>query len=158
MRSHLEHALAMNQLLHFPEELERIIGPSARSYDYGHDENMGMEPAAVDIKETAKGYVFYADVPGLTKSDIQVFVEEEKMLVIKCQGGKRKREEVEDEENCKYLRMERKRNPTFVRKFTLPGEANVDGISASCVDGVLTVTVPRIPPVMKSKTIEISVK
>jgi len=72
MRSHLEHALAMNQLLHFPEELERIIGPSAQSYDYGHDENKGMEPVAADIKETAKGYVFYADVPGLTKSDIQV--------------------------------------------------------------------------------------
>ena len=31
-----------------------------------------MEPAAVDIKETPKEYVFYADVSGLTKSDIQV--------------------------------------------------------------------------------------
>ena len=29
-----------------------------------------LEPAAVDIKETLKEYVFYADVPGLTKSDI----------------------------------------------------------------------------------------
>jgi len=156
MKSYLDHALAMSPLLHFPEELERIIIPSARSYDQ-HEENKGMEPAAVDIKETPKEYVFYADVPGLTKSDIQAYVEEDKLLVIKYQGGKRKREGVEDEECCKYLRMERKRNPKFARKFTLPGDANVEGISASCVDGVLTVTVPRIPPAMKSKTIQISV-
>ena len=31
-----------------------------------------MEPVAMDMKETPKEYVFYADVPGLTKSDIQV--------------------------------------------------------------------------------------
>ena len=88
---------------------------------------------------------------------LKVYVEEQKLLVIKCQGGKRKREGVEDEESCKYLRMERKRNPKFTRKFTLPGDANVEGISASCVDGVLTVTVPRIPPASRSKTIQISI-
>ena len=53
--------------------------------------------------------------------------------------------------------MERKRNPKFARKFVLPSDANVEGISASCVDGVLTVTVPRIPPASKSKTIQISI-
>lgn len=157
MKSYLDHALAMSPLLHFPEELERIKIPSGWLHDHNHEENKGMEPAAVDIKETPKEYVFYADVPGLTKSDIQVYVEEEKLLVIKCQGGKRKREAVEDEEGCKYLRMERKRSPKFARKFTLPGDANVEGISASCVDGVLTVTVPRIPPAMKFKTIQVSV-
>ena len=57
---HSVHALAMNQLLHFPEELEKIINPGARSYDHWHEENKGMEPAAVDIKETPKEYVFYA--------------------------------------------------------------------------------------------------
>ena len=60
MKSSLDHALAMNQLLHFPEELEKIINPGARSYDHWHEENKGMEPAAVDIKETPKEYVFYA--------------------------------------------------------------------------------------------------
>lgn len=88
---------------------------------------------------------------------MKVYVEEETLLVIECQGVKRKRDAVEDEEGCKYLRVERKRSPKSARKFTLPGDANVEGISASCVDGVLTVTVPRIPPAMEFKTIQISV-
>uniref|UniRef100_A0A0D6R9V8 SHSP domain-containing protein n=1 Tax=Araucaria cunninghamii TaxID=56994 RepID=A0A0D6R9V8_ARACU len=153
------HLIAtLNQFFHFPEELEKMVSSSARSYredDKGAAASAAMASAAVDIKETPKEYVFYTDVPGLTKSDIQVHVEDGKVLVMKCQG-KRKREG-EEEEECKYLRMERKSNRKFVRKFTLPGDADVDKISASCADGVLTVTVPRIPPEKKSKTIEISV-
>lgn len=143
----------LNQFFHIPEELEKMISPAARSY--GQDDMAGVFAAAVDIKETPKEYIFYTDVPGLTKSDIQVNVEEGKVLVLRCQG-KRKREG-EEEEECKFLRMERKTNRKFVRKFTLPGDANVDGISAACADGVLTVTVPRIPPEKKTKTIKISV-
>ena len=60
----------MNKLLHFPEELERTVNPFVRSYDHQQDENKGMEPVVVYIKETPKEYVFYADVPSLTKSDI----------------------------------------------------------------------------------------
>eukprot|EP01018_Ginkgo_biloba_P027671 Gb_39584 [translate_table: standard] len=159
MKTNLEHALdddriiaTVNQLLHFPEELEKMISPPARSY--AREDYQGVLLGAVDIKETSKEYTFYSDVPGLTKSDIQVTVEGDKVLVIKSQG-KRKRED--EEEECKILRMERKTNPKFVRKFVLPGDANVDSISASCVDGVLTVNVPKIPPVVKSKTIEIAV-
>ena len=67
----------MNKLLHFPEELERTVNPFVRSYD--QDENKGMEPVVVYIKETPKEYIFYADVPGLTKSDIQVTDQELKL-------------------------------------------------------------------------------
>jgi len=63
--------------------------------------------------------------------------------VHKFQGGKRKREGVEEEQYCKCLRMERKKNHKFFRKFMLPSDANVKGISASCGDGVLSVIVPR---------------
>ncbi|KAI3995391.1 hypothetical protein MKX01_040507 [Papaver californicum] len=66
---------------------------------------VGSYPA-VDILETPKDYIFHFDVPGLSKTDIQVNVIEEKnadrsrdagqILVIEnaCSGGvKRKREE-----------------------------------------------------------------
>jgi HSP20 family protein len=86
-----------------------------------------------------------------------VYVGDEKVSVIKYEGGKRKNEGVEDEECCNYIQMERKINPKFVRKFTLPGDDNVEGIFISCVDGVFTVIVPRILFAMKSKTIHIYV-
>ena len=72
MKSYMDRALAMSPMLHFSEELERIIILSRRSYDQRYEENKGLEPAAVDIKEMPKEYVFYTDVLGLTKSDIQV--------------------------------------------------------------------------------------
>ena len=69
IKSYLDRALDMSPMLHFPEELERIKIPSEWLYDHHHEENKGV---AVDIEETPKEYVFCADVPGLTKSDIQV--------------------------------------------------------------------------------------
>lgn len=78
------------------------------------------------------------------------------MLTIR---GKRKREEkTEDEAQTKFLRLERK-NGNFFRKFTLPEDVNLDGITASSKDGVLTVKVPKhVPEPEKPKTVEIEVK
>ncbi|KAK3213204.1 hypothetical protein Dsin_017910 [Dipteronia sinensis] len=47
----------------------------------------------------------------------------------------------------------------FMRKFVLPENANTDSISAVCQDGVLTVTVEKLPPPEPKKpmTIEINI-
>ncbi|KAJ0626185.1 putative small heat shock protein HSP20 [Helianthus annuus] len=62
------------------------------------------------------------------------------------------------------MRMERRmeeprRRRRFMRKFPLPENANTDKISAVCQDGVLTVTVEKLPPLepKKSKTIQVQV-
>ena len=53
--------------------------------------------------------------------------------------------------------MERKVGK-FMRKFMLPDNANMDKISATSQDGVLTVTVEKVPPPEpKTKTIEVKV-
>jgi HSP20 family protein len=46
-----------------------------------------------------------------------------------------------------------------MRKFVLPDNADVDKVAAVCRDGVLTVTVEKLPPPepKKPKTIEIKV-
>lgn len=83
-------------------------------------------------------------------------VEDEKTLVIKS-SGKRKREEKEEEEGCKYLRLERRGARTLIRKFRLPEDANVAAITAKCENGVLTVTVEKVPPQPKSKTVQVAI-
>ncbi|KAM0026267.1 putative small heat shock protein HSP20 [Helianthus debilis subsp. tardiflorus] len=47
----------------------------------------------------------------------------------------------------------------FMRKFRLPENANTHKISAVCQDGVLTVTVEKLPPPepKKPKTIQVQV-
>ncbi|KAL8043506.1 hypothetical protein ABFX02_09G124100 [Erythranthe guttata] len=109
-----------------------------------------------DIIDAAKEYTFYVDVPGLSKSDIQVTVEEENTLVIKS-NGKRKREDREEEE-CKYIRLERRPPPQkLTRKFRLPENCNVSAVTAKCENGVLTVVVEKLPPPPKPKTVQVTI-
>ncbi|CAD6233089.1 unnamed protein product [Miscanthus lutarioriparius] len=111
-----------------------------------------MAATPADVKELPGVYVFVVDMPGLGTGDIKVQVEDERVLVI---SGERRREERED---TKYLRMER-RMGKFMRKFVLLDNADMDKISAVCRDGVLTVTVEKLPPPepKKPKTIEVKV-
>ncbi|XP_074317343.1 17.1 kDa class II heat shock protein-like [Silene latifolia] len=114
-----------------------------------------MARTAADVKEYPKAYKFVIDMPGLKSGDIKVTVEDENVLVI---SGERKREEEEKEGGVKYLKMER-RIGKFMRKFVLPENANMEAITAVCQDGVLCVTVEKLPPPepKKPKTIEVKV-
>ncbi|CAO2816645.1 unnamed protein product [Amaranthus hypochondriacus] len=125
---------------------------SAPSNAYVRDARaMARTPA--DVKEYPNSYQFIIDMPGLKSADIKVQVEDDNVLVI---SGERKREE--EKEGVKYIRMER-RIGKFMRKFVLPENANMEKISAVCQDGVLTVSVEKMPPPepKKPKTIEVKV-
>lgn len=157
MESLLEHVLhsdslfsSRNALMSVPDELEKLLNPLARSYIR---DTKAIAGTAVDIKENSKAYSFVSDMPGVKSSDIQVQIEDENVLTIR---GKRKREA--NDEDTKYIRMERK-PAKYLRKFVLPSDANLDAISALSEDGVLTVTVPKVPPPepQKPRTIAIPV-
>ena len=112
-----------------------------------------MAATPADVKEYPNSYVFIVDMPGLKSGDIKVQVEDENVLVV---SGERKRDE--EKEGAKYVRMER-RVGKFMRKFVLPENANADKISAVCQEGVLTVTVEKLPPPepKRPKTVEVKV-
>ncbi|PIN01185.1 Molecular chaperone (small heat-shock protein Hsp26/Hsp42) [Handroanthus impetiginosus] len=148
-------AEAMSELLNFPGTIEKFLLPS-RPNDSNHpNRRSGGASLLADILDTPKEYVFCMDVPGLSKSDIQVTVEEENSLVIKS-NGKRKREE-EEEEGCKYIRLERRPPQNLTRKFKLPENCNLSAITAKCENGVLTVVVEKLPPPPKAKTVEVAI-
>ncbi|KAF3773161.1 heat shock protein [Nymphaea thermarum] len=150
----------LNQLLSVPEEMEKLLNVPTRRYVR---DTKAMASTPADIKEYPSSYVFVLDMPGLKSSEINVQIEEGNVLSI---SGDRKGEEKQqqhkekekEEAEVKYLRMER-RVGKLMRKFNLPKNANVDSISAEYGDGVLTVTVQKLPPPepKKPKTIEISV-
>ncbi|MCL7031673.1 hypothetical protein MKW94_014319 [Papaver nudicaule] len=114
-----------------------------------------MAATLADIKEYPESYVFVVDMPGLKSEEIKVQVEDNNVLVV---AGMRQREDEIKEKEVKYIRMER-RIGKFMRRFILPENANVDAISAVCVDGVLTITVQKLPPPepKKPKTIEVKI-
>ncbi|KAK1416850.1 hypothetical protein QVD17_25967 [Tagetes erecta] len=111
-----------------------------------------MAATPVDVKEYPGSYMFIVDMPGLKSGDIKVELDDNNVLII---SGERKRDE--EKEGVKYLKMER-RMGKLMRKFALPENADTNKISAVCQDGVLMVTVEKLPPPepKKPKTIQVN--
>lgn len=142
----------LNHILTAPDGYESTKSPANAAQSYVRD-TRAQACTAVDVKELPNAYVFVADMPGLKSADIKVQVENDNVLTI---SGERKREEPSDD--TQYLQLERPAGK-FLRKFTLPQNADLNKISASCNDGVLTVVVPKLPPPepQKPKTINVTV-
>jgi HSP20 family protein len=90
----------------------------------------------VDIQETADGYRLQAELPGLTKEDINITLENNLLRL----SGERKFERDAKKEN--FQRIERTYG-AFTRAFALPQQVNSEGVQASFENGVLTITVPK---------------
>ncbi|KAH0466462.1 hypothetical protein IEQ34_003700 [Dendrobium chrysotoxum] len=107
-----------------------------------------------NVKELPSAYEFVVDMPGVKSGEIKVQVEDGKMLTV---AGERRPDE-NDKEGGKYHCMERGMGK-YMRKFTLPDNANRENISAVYRDGVLTVTVQKLPAAESKypKTIEIKI-
>ena len=91
---------------------------------------------AMDIKETDKQYLLEAELPGLSREDFTLKVDQG-VLTLK---GERKPLSTEGSE--KDLRLERSYG-SFTRKFSLPAEVESDTIKAEFKEGLLTVRVPK---------------
>ncbi|XP_057960117.1 17.3 kDa class II heat shock protein-like [Malania oleifera] len=141
----------LQHILDTADDADKSFNSPSRKY-VRDAEAMAATPA--DVKEYPNSYVFVVDMPGLKSGDIKVQVEDDNVLVV---SGERKRD-AEEKDGAKYVRMER-RVGKFMRKFSLPENANTDKISAVCQDGVLTVTVEKLPPPepKKPKTIDVKI-
>lgn len=104
---------------------------------------------AVDIKETNSEYNLAFEVPGMTKEDIKISVENNLLSI----SGEKRTEERKDTD--KVHRLERSYG-SFQRSFTLPRPVQGDKVAASLKDGILKVTVPKAEEA-KAKAVDIKV-
>lgn len=102
----------------------------------------------VDISETESDFRVTADLPGVTKDEVNVNFEDDTLVI----SGERKQESTTEETN--YYRTERIYG-RFSRSFTFPKGIEIDKISAKFDNGVLEVSVPKTA---ESKPRKISVK
>jgi HSP20 family protein len=91
---------------------------------------------AVNISETEKAYAIKADLPEVRKEDVKLTVENG---VLTIEGERRQQKK---EENEKFHRVESVYG-RFVRRFTLPDDAQEDKVEANFKDGALQVVIPK---------------
>ena len=139
-------------MIQLQREMERIFGSTLSPYsgfpafEAVVDQDVMQ---AMDLKENAKAYVVQMDLPGLEKSDIQIKVEDQLLTV---SGERRKTVEQKDDE--KIISQERVFS-SFRREVVLPGDVDVDHVTAEYKAGVLTVTLPKTAEQKESHVISI---
>lgn len=89
-----------------------------------------------DLVETDDAFQLRLDVPGMTKDDIEINLQNRTLTV----SGERKSEKKEEGEE--YVRVERAFG-NFHRTFTLPDAVDEENIKATYEDGVLSIHVPK---------------
>jgi HSP20 family protein len=111
----------------FTEDLDRMFGGR------GPETNMWAPP--VEVRRQGNNLVVNAELPGLSKDDVQIEVTDEGLAI----SGERKHEHTEQGEG--YYRSERSYG-RFYRLIPLPDDANFDQAKANFNNGVLEITIP----------------
>lgn len=107
----------------------------------------GSWTPVVDLLETERAFLLYAEVPGVARDDIDLTVEGRRLEL----SGRRRPLDPE----LAFARLERSYG-AFRRAFDLPTAVDSEGIEASLEQGVLRVTLPKRNPDSGSRRVPIS--
>ena len=116
--------------------------------DFFNDEWFPMRAAmsaapAINVKESDKAFEIEMAVPGMTKEDFKVHVNDKDQLVVSVE---KKNEKKEEEKSSKFLRREF--NYTrFEQALLLPENVDREAITAKVCSGVLHVVLPKLDDV-----------
>lgn len=108
---------------------------------------LGFTPV-VNTREGEFAYHIEADLPGVKKEDISV---ETKDNVLTISGERKHKNEVKKDD---YYKLESSYGK-FLRSFTLPKGVDAENIKASCENGVLEVTIPKLTKDEEKKKIKV---
>lgn len=116
--------------------------------DWSLPRSLSKDTFKIDVKEDDKEYMVEAELPGMTKEDVNLSIEDGRLCI-----SVNKEEVKENKDEKSYIHRER-RYTSMQRNVFLAEAANED-IKAKLKDGVLMITVPKKVHEDKSKAIEI---
>ena len=109
--------------------------------------NLLRDTFKIDIVEQEKEYVVEAELPGVSKDDIELNVEDENLSI-----SVNRTEEINND-GKNYIHRER-RASSMIRRVRL-ANAKLDEITAKLEDGVLSITIPKDIKTATSRKIDI---
>jgi HSP20 family protein len=136
----------------------KLVNPVAASWNdvlntfFENDNRLDTDYAAspkTNIIENADSYKVELSVPGVSKSDIKIEVENDVLTISKSVK--------QDEDENMTFRLHEFRIGAFERKFTLPDHVNTEDIKADYNNGILSITLLKkeeAKPVKRAINIE----
>ncbi len=144
------------EMARWERDMERMLGNlfTRRASSFfddrsGPGDGLGLREPNLDLYEEKDQIVVKAELPGMTKDDIQVSVVDN---ILTIQGEKKKEEENKGKD---YYHAERVYG-AFVRNLTLPAEINPEKVQAVFQNGVLEIRLPKSEEA-KKKAINVKV-
>ena len=119
----------MRDLRAWHNRLERLAGHAADAW-----------APAIDVYETAGAYIVTAELPGLRRDQIELVLEDSR-LTIRGQRPAR----LAEAEIVHFHQVERGHG-AFARSFEFAEHVDSDGVTADLANGVLTITLLKVPP------------
>ena len=95
----------------------------------------------IDVYETPDRYVIAAELPGLTRDEIELALEDSRLTI----RGRRHERSSAGDDVLHFHQVERGHG-AFARTFDFADKIDVNGVTADLSNGVLTVTLQKVPP------------
>jgi HSP20 family protein len=115
-------------LLALHEQIGQLVGEDAP----------GWAPP-VDLYESDSAFILMAELPGLSRDEIDIQVEDRKVSIRGVRGAHRPDKGVRYEQ----FHLVERGHGRFSRTFTLPEAVEVERVTAELKEGVLTITLPK---------------
>ncbi len=119
----------LGDLRAWQERLERLSRPHAESW-----------APPIDVYETDRAYVITAEVPGLSREQVDLAVEDSRVTI---QG---RREAGRPSSGAVHFHQVERGHGTFRRTFEFAEKIDADQVTADLADGLLTISIPKAPP------------
>jgi HSP20 family protein len=141
-RSLLEDPFGQDWLITDPIRDELLGGVKSAS---GLDLAKAFSPLmSMDLVENENGYQVMADLPGVDAENVDLSVEGNALVM------KAERNHVHETKTDKVHRLERSYG-SVKRRVVLPKNADLNNANTKFSNGVLTVTIPKLPEVQPKK-------
>ena len=121
----------------FDSMLGRFLGGGGNAGDGGG--TLPAVPFAVDVREDADHFYVDAELPGFTKDEVDITLENQTLTI----AAERKEEKAADPKKAGAYLLQERRYARFQRSFTLPPTVNEETVQAGLKDGLLTVTLNK---------------
>ncbi|MBX3042483.1 MAG: Hsp20/alpha crystallin family protein [Candidatus Kapabacteria bacterium] len=131
------------------ESVIRQIKHAADEINKGVNIETSAFKPRIDITETNGEFSIYVELPGVDKSQVNISVNDDKVLNIK---GTKSRENFEGRTN----HMNERKFGEFTRSLQLPEDADIEKIAAKYLNGILELSIPKKEP-EQPKVIEVKI-